>query len=271
MNNNPFLFNEFEVINEKRVYRGVLTATENRKGVLDVDTVKGCSIGMSKYPNGGCYYECYAYKTAKMYGIDFSVSISRKPGSKSFNSVFHAVKDYPALWYRIGTSGDPSHDWENTIEVCERLKSTGKTPIVITKHWNALTNAQIKIFIKVGAIFNTSTSGLDADEEIEHRIEQMDRLESAGIKSICRVVTCKFGTSDWAKKAELKQKHLLSLSPVIDNPLRASISNELVIKGEILLEKRKEAIGGGKRISLHNGNVYLGKCNGCKDQCGFCL
>ena len=59
-------------------YLPVLTVTENGKGVLDVDTVKGCTEGMKKYPEGGCYGECYAAKTAKRYGIDFTKSISRQ-------------------------------------------------------------------------------------------------------------------------------------------------------------------------------------------------
>jgi hypothetical protein len=48
-------------------YHPILTATLNRKGVLDVDTVKGCTIGLAKYPKG-CYGECYAYKNARRYG-----------------------------------------------------------------------------------------------------------------------------------------------------------------------------------------------------------
>ena len=49
-------------------YKPVLTASENLKGVLDVDTVKGCSSGMAAYPGTGCYGACYAATTAKQYG-----------------------------------------------------------------------------------------------------------------------------------------------------------------------------------------------------------
>ena len=56
-----------------RLYSNVITASVNRKGVLDVDTVKGCALGMLAYPGGGCYGECYARKTATLYGFNFSV------------------------------------------------------------------------------------------------------------------------------------------------------------------------------------------------------
>ena len=36
--------------NHSKEYRPVLTAAENAKGVLDIDTVKGCRLGIEKYP-----------------------------------------------------------------------------------------------------------------------------------------------------------------------------------------------------------------------------
>jgi len=36
--------------NGLRRYGRVLTAAENGKGVMDVDTVKGCTMGMAAYP-----------------------------------------------------------------------------------------------------------------------------------------------------------------------------------------------------------------------------
>ena len=60
-------------------YKPVLTASENLKGVLDVDTVKGCYSGMRAYPVTGCYGACYAATTAKMYGRDFTIAVSRRP------------------------------------------------------------------------------------------------------------------------------------------------------------------------------------------------
>jgi hypothetical protein len=251
-----------------RLYLPLLTASENQKGVLDVDTVKGCTLGMRAYPNGGCYGECYAQKTAARYGIDFTVSVSRKITPWNRHAVFFAIRNFHASWYRIGTAGDPCHDWENTIEVIEAMQATGKTPVIITKHWIPLTDEQIIRLKKASAVVNTSTSGLDTEAQTKHRVRQMERLQSFGVKSINRVITCDYGETEWAKPRNERQRYLLSLKPVIDNPLRAPKSNERVLDGSIKLTRMEAAIGGGKLVSIHNPNVYLGTCTSCPDQCG---
>ena len=101
-------------------YKEILTAVENLKGVLDVDTVKGCYSGMAAYPVTGCYGACYAATTAKLYGRDFTVAVSRRPVPWSWREVWRQVRDFHANWYRIGTAGDPCHDWENTVAVSRR-------------------------------------------------------------------------------------------------------------------------------------------------------
>lgn len=261
-------FKSLDEVWHGKIYKHILTAVENEKGVLDVDTVKGCSSGMNAYPNGGCYGECYANKIATRYGIDFTTSVSRKLTSNNYGDVFFIVKNYYAIWYRIGTSGDPSLDWENTISVCEALQGTGKIPVIITKHWKTLTDNDILRLKNVSAVINTSTSGLDTDAEIKHRVRQINRLKDFGVRSINRVVTCKFGSSDWAVKCNEKQNYLLSISQIIDNPLRASKTNERVINGDIILTKKEESVGGGKLVSLNNASTYLGTCEKCPDQCG---
>jgi len=262
------LFDGGEIDRDPRLYKPFLTAVENGKGVLDVDTVKGCTLGMASRPDGGCYGECYANKNAKQYGIDFTVSVSRKLTPWNRTDVFCAVNDHPASWYRIGTAGDPSHDWENTLAVCEWLLETNKTPVIITKHWIPLSDEQMARFARVGAVFNTSVSGLDTDAQINYRIAQIERIRAAGMRSVTRVVTCEYGTSEWAQAAKAKQDFLLTLTPIIDNPLRADKSNPHVVNGDIILTRRDDAIGGGKLVSLNDGGAYLGTCHECPDQCG---
>jgi hypothetical protein len=261
----PYLINT-HTTHEKRRYLPILTAVENLKGVLDVDTVKGCTLGLERYP-GGCYGECYAAKTAHMYGIDFSASVSRYP--RNPHSVMSIVANHPATWYRIGTAGDPSHDWENTIKVCELLKYTRKTPVIVTKHWITATDDQLSRLAAVGAVFNTSTSGMDTDDEVGHRVSQLERIRAMGMVSACRVVTCKYRSGEWATTCKEKQDYLLTLNPVIDTPFRTTATNHRVQAGEIELTTQKEAIGGGsKTVSLNNHRAYLGTCKGCPDQCG---
>jgi hypothetical protein len=256
-------------IGTRERYRAVLTVTENRKGVLDVDTVKGCTSGMRSYPRGGCYGECYAARTAALYGRDFATSVSRQ-----FQDICHratiikAMMARPSTWYRVGTAGDPCHDWIHTIAVLRELRWTKKTAVVITKHWTTLSEKQVGDLRWLGAVVNTSVSGLDTDQEITHRLEQRECLRGAGVRSVLRVVTCDYGTSSWAQERKARQEYLLSLAPIIDNPLRPRRSNPRVVSGDIRVENRRESVGGGKLVSLHNTSVYLGTCKACPDQCG---
>lgn len=252
----------------KKRYLPFLSAVENQKGVLDVDTVKGCTLGMKAQPDGGCYGECYANKTAKQYGIDFTVSVSRKLTPWNRTDVFCTVRDHYNYWYRIGTAGDPCHDWDNTLEVMEYLHATGKQAVIITKHWIPLSDDHIARLQKLGAVVNTSVSGFDTDAQLRYRIAQIDRLKAAGGRSVARIVTADYGTTEWGAAAKAKQDRLMTLEPIIDNPLRAPRSNHRVMAGDIFLTKREEAIGGGKFISLHKQDVYLGTCTSCPDQCG---
>jgi hypothetical protein len=196
-------------------YRPILTIEENRKGVLDVDTVKGCMLGMKSYPDGGCYGECYARKVAVRIGIDFKVSVSRKIiGTWQLSTLKKLMAQSASTWYRIGVFGDPCHDWDNTVFVINAMRHLHKIPVVITKHWVPLTNQHISAFKKFSVVVNTSTSGLDSDDEIKYRVSQLLRLRYEGIQSICRVVTCNFGSSQWAKECKDKQDYLLGLNPI---------------------------------------------------------
>jgi hypothetical protein len=265
----PRLFDVTEPATQPRTYLPFLTVEMNRKGVLDVDTVKGCTCGMGAYPDGGCYGECYAQRTAHRYGIDFAQSVSRKLHTNWHKSTLCLIMaDSGLSWYRIGTAGDPCHDWHNTITVMRALWPMKMTPVVITKSWIPPTDDQVEWFRKLGAVVNVSVSGLDTEAETRHRLAERERFMAAGIPTVTRVVTCRYGASEWARVCAEKQEYLLSLTPVIDNPLRASGTNPRVQEGDILLTRRGESVGGGKMVSLHSESIYLGKCGRCPDQCG---
>ena len=170
------LFEDMKIISfDYHYYQPVLTVVENGKGVLDVDTVKGCTEGMSAYPNGGCYGECYACKNSKRSGKDFSVSVSRKiMGREHQGTLVKLLNEYPVNWYRIGVAGDPSHDWDNTLVVIRALRHAKKTPVIVTKHWKTLSDEQLTELKSLSVVFNTSTSGMDSDNEIKYRVCQID-------------------------------------------------------------------------------------------------
>jgi hypothetical protein len=226
-------------------------------------------MGMKAYPDGGCYGECYAAKTAFRYGIEFSKSVSRQfCGLWHRTTLIKLMVGHPATWYRIGTAGDPCHDWTHTIAIMRDFRWAKKTPVIITKHWFTLTDKHIEDLRWLRVVINTSTSGLDTEAEITHRVGQFNRLRDAGLRSVCRVVTCEYGSSEWAQSCKEKQDYLLSLTPGIDNPLRVRRSNPHVINGDILITNRLDSIGGGKVVSLHSESVHLGNCKQCPDQCG---
>jgi len=251
-------------------YLPVLTVVKNGKGVVDVDTVKGCTLGMQAYPKGGCYGECYANKSAIRYGFDFGISVSRKILDREhLATLTRQMNGYDTPWYRIGTSGDPCHDWENTLIVCNALRHANKIPVILTKHWIELSDDQLCRLKELSVVINTSTSGLDTDGEIKYRVAQIERIRDFGIRSVCRVVTCNYGNSEWARICQEKQDYLLSIKPIIDNPLRACKANIRVKNGDIILTRKNESIGGGKFVSLSSRDPYLGICEYCPDQCGI--
>ena len=59
-----------------RTYKRIISLSKNDRGIWDLDTIKGCSSGMA-LDSAGCYGDCYAFKIARSYGIDFSKSVKR--------------------------------------------------------------------------------------------------------------------------------------------------------------------------------------------------
>src|SRR5512139_2741681 len=175
-------------------YGDALTVAVNRKGVIDVDTVKGCTFGMRAYPEGGCYGECYARKIALRNNIDFSMSVSRGLVDQWAHRdvLIKQLLDQPQAWYRIGVMGDPCHDWNHTINMIYALRHAHKTAVIVTKHWIPLSDHHLSRLLELDVIVQTSTSGMDTDAELRHRVAQIARLKRCGIRSLNRVVTCEY-------------------------------------------------------------------------------
>jgi hypothetical protein len=261
-------------------YLSELTASVNRKGVLEVDTFKGCPHGVQAHGARGCYGLCYAAACAAYRGLDFTSgairrirqddgqgSLFRVPGVGGSGAVYRLVKNHSLEWFRIGVNGDPSHDWATTVEVCEWL-GTVKVPVVVTKHWLELPGYYLPLLREAGVVFNTSISALDTDEERRHRLGQFERMREAGLRSVLRIVTCKFGTTETGEKLNAIQAELLKIRPAIDNPLRIPKSDPRVAAGDIIVSKRRD-LEGETYISVNDETVYLGHCNQCPDQCGL--
>jgi hypothetical protein len=252
-----------------RRYHEAITASLNSKGCMDVDTVKGCSPGMSAQ-EGGCYGECYAAKIAVRYGVEFETSVVRGFVDRwqHRDILVRQLREHYATWYRIGVMGDPSFDWSHTIAVIRHLRPAEKTAVIVTKHWKPLTDDHLSQLMELDVVFNTSNSALDTEAQSKYRVAQYQRLQHYGIKSWNRVVTCQFGDTEWGRAAQIRQDYLLSLLPIIDTPLRVSPDNPHVLNGDLLTTRRPDSIGGGTLLSLHDPSVFLGHCGDCPDQCG---
>ena len=252
-----------------RAYSTWLTADVNRKGVLDIDVVKGCAVGIASHGPTGCYGACYAAATAKFRGIDFSKSVIRTIQSHSHaREIERTVKSAPLGFFRIGTMGDPCHSWEATCDLVEWLAPYA-TPVIVTKHWLRATDEQFGRLIANGSVLNTSISALDSPAQLSHRQRQFMRYRELGGDSVARIVSCDFNEDDplGAKMANT-QRHLFTLRPVIDNPLRVPRSHPLVQAGVIRLTVVRD-LSAKRTVSISNESTYVGHCDGCPDQCGL--
>jgi hypothetical protein len=244
-----------------------LTASVNIKGVVDVDTVKGCTCGMKAYPDGGCYGLCYAANAWRRRGLDFTKSVCRYPRADGIKEIIKILKQHPAKWFRVGTMGDPCHFWELTASVCEWFCKY-KVPVIVTKHWIPIQDKELKRLQKAKATVNTSVSALDTDEELSHRLEQHARMKAAGLNAVLRVVSAKFGDTELGRLRTKTQDRLYRFGgKVIDNPLRIPATDARVRSGEIIVKKVMD-LNAEVYCSIAREGAFTGKCSECPDQCG---
>ncbi len=253
-----------------RRYCDTLTAEVNRKGVLDIDTVKGCSSGLAAHPNGGCYGACYACAIARFRGIDFSQAVVRRVhGSGHADRIERTVRSAPYGFFRVGMMGDPSHAWPHTVSVVEWLAPLA-VPVIVTKHWRTADDGDVCRLVECGAVLNTSISALDTLAELSHRKRQISRYAAFGGVSVARIVSCQFNPAvpEGARLAAI-QAGLFSEQPnVIDNPLRIPRTHELVRSGVVLVRRVRD-LATVRSMSLDRQGTYTGHCNGCPDRCGL--
>lgn len=260
-----------------RSYSSKISLTKNSRGVYSIDPSIGCASGMA-FGKNGCYDDCYAARIARIYGYDFTKTIYRDfENTKHLKSILSAIKKIDLPFIRMGTMGDPSENWEHTIKICELLQSSRqlnlfesderKEIVIITKHWNVLTDEQMQRIEKLKICINTSISAIDKPESLLLCIEQYERLAKV-CKSILRIVSFDFNAENkqGLKYAEI-QKNLFSQYVMIDTVFRASKSNRLVTDGIINVHKTR-FLGKKTLISKFNKKTYFGHCNNCLEMCG---
>ena len=57
-------------------YKNTITLAKNGRGIWTLDPIMGCKTGLEKNSKG-CFSDCYAARTARIYGYDFSKNVLR--------------------------------------------------------------------------------------------------------------------------------------------------------------------------------------------------
>lgn len=260
-----------------RNYTTHISLQKNGRGIWDLDTVKGCYYGIKKNKNG-CYSECYANKIAKRYNIDFSNSVLRSFKNKNhIQQIIKQINKSNVEFIRIGCSGDPSFNWDHTIKIIRQIRNVSqlklfdyneKLIVIITRHWNILTDNQLLELSKLNVCINTSVSSIDSKNEIKKQLHQYNRIKKY-TKSILRVITFDFNIqSKNGLYFNNIQNELLKNENIIETAFRPSKNNRL-LSMNIIKTMKMEFNTASQFISNRNSIVYTGNCFNCIEKCGL--
>jgi hypothetical protein len=248
-------------------YSNIISLTKNSRGIYCMDTSIGCESGMLNEP-GGCYNDCYSANAAKRYGYDFSKTVLRYFKDEYHRrDILNKINRAKLDFIRIGCSGDPSEDWEHTINIIKKIDKCNKQIVIITRHWTLLTNEQLEYFNTINICINTSISALDKPDILQNCLTQFKRIKPY-CKSILRIVSCDFNLQNSKGKilSEM-QKELFKNVSILDTVFRPNKNNQLIIEGIINTTKgmfmNKPAI-----LSKFNQKTFTGKCANCHEMCG---
>lgn len=253
-----------------REYSNKISLVKNSRGIYCLDTSIGCSSGTSN-EKGGCYNDCYAAKSAKLYGYDFGKTILRRFTSERHKRQIVAEIDRIKLdFVRIGCSGDPSENWPHCFDILKVISKSNKQIVIITRHWSLLTDHQLEYLGKINVCINSSVSALDKPWLLNRSIEQYKRIKPF-CRSILRIVSCDFNTENFEGRVLSQIQHqLFKNEDIIDTVFRPGKNNPLVLNG--VVKVKKGVFNGNKQLmSKFNKKTFTGKCGVCLEMCGVKL
>lgn len=251
-----------------REYNNIITLTKNGRGLYSLDPVFGCNTGM-KNNSKGCFNDCYSARISKKYGYDFSKNVNRYFKNEAHEkSIINKINNIDFEFIRMGSNGDPSEDWGHTIDIITKLKNINKQIVIITRHWNKLTEKQLIELSKYNVCINTSISAIDNINDLECNLKEYYRLKKY-CKSVLRVVSFDFNLKN--KKGLIYnniQKELFDNYEMIDTVFRGYKTNKLYKDGIINLKETK-FLGKKCLVSKMNKKTYFGNCINCLEKCGL--
>lgn len=228
----------------------------------------GCDSGMANEV-GGCYGDCYAAKSAKLYGYDFKKTVLRHFESNHHRrEILRKINSVPLDFIRIGSNGDPSEDWGHTVEILKSIQNCNKEIVIITRHWTLLSHEQLQYLGTINICVNTSVSALDKSELRERCLNQYQRLKPY-CKSILRIVSCDFNMENETGHRLAKiQSELFKNESIIDTVFRPNKRNQF-LKDGVIKVTQSTFLGKKALVSKLNKSTYLGKCSTCHEMCGL--
>lgn len=263
-----------------KTYKPYISLNQNDRGIWDLDTTKGCNSGMTLNPKG-CYSDCYAARSAKIYGFDFSFSVDRHfKDEKHRREIVNKIKTIDMPFVRIGCSGDPSENWQHMINIIKQLTTENQLSlfdyrfsreiVVITRHWKLLNEAQLHQLAEFNLTINTSVSALDSSYLIDNALTEYERLKPF-CKSVLRIISCDFNTLNENGRRKLRiQEQLFKNESTIDTVFRPSKNNHFIISG-LINSTTGNFMGKKTLMSKYNKKTFVGKCKSCKEMCGVNL
>lgn len=263
-------------------FKDIITLSKNARGCYILDTIKGCSVSRIEKPMG-CYDDCYAKNIAYRYGIDFTTAVSRHfekdrnqlyfsgfEDCKHESEIIKQIKKINMPFVRIGEMGDPSENWEHTINVCKIISKANKPIVIITKHWKTIPEALLQEIEKLDLCINNSISALDSGIELNHRIKQYKRLKKH-CKSVLRIISCDFNTNNKEGLQRSKiQESLFNNENIINTVFRPNAKNRLVVN-KVINTTTVKFLRSNVLASVHDKSTYFGMCDKCPDMCGINL
>jgi hypothetical protein len=248
-------------------YKNTISLNLNSRGVYCLDPSMGCASGMSA-SDGGCYEDCYAAKTAKLYGYDFTKTVFRHfHNSAHVKEIVRRINSINSDFVRMGCSGDPSENWDHTCEILRLIKHCNKEIVIITRHWTLLSDQQLEFISTLNLCINSSVSALDGAETMQRCVGQFERLKPY-CKSVLRIVSADFNIeNETGHRLAKVQAGLFSNAGTLDTVFRPSKKNKLITDG--VIKASHEFFNGKKTIaSKFNKKTYMGKCGTCQEICG---
>ncbi|MBY8997413.1 MAG: hypothetical protein KGD60_06760 [Candidatus Thorarchaeota archaeon] len=148
---------------KKRVIR-VRTNSKNQWNT--VDPVYGCVGGLTNQDietgdSYGCPWGCYALFSFKKLKAYFSTPVPQIIDERVLKADLERVRRRGIHWIRNGVIGDPSLDWDTSLDAFDIEHRMDLTPVVFTRQWLDPSLSQVKEMIDYGVRLHSTICALD--------------------------------------------------------------------------------------------------------------